>query len=111
MAWLSFPKKEFEPEFLAIEIASVVVFTAEYVLRLWASVDYPPYRHLGGLRARLRFAVTAGAIVDLLAIAPFYLALVAEADLRAFIVFRLVRFLKLARYSPGMSSLLEALYV
>jgi voltage-gated potassium channel len=103
-------REAFELEFLVVEVASIAVFTAEYVLRLWASVDYPPYRHLGGLRARLRFALTGGAVVDLLAILPFYLSLVMETDFRVFIVFRLVRFLKLARYSPGMRSLYEAVF-
>ncbi len=39
---------------------------------------------------------------------PLILALVADFDLRAFVVFRLIRYFKLARYSPGMTSLMEA---
>jgi voltage-gated potassium channel len=49
------------------------------------------------------------ALIDLLTILPFYLALVTPADLRALIVFRIFRFLKLARYSPGIRSLYEAI--
>jgi len=41
---------------------------------------------------------------------PFWLAFVAPADLRVILIFRIVRFLKLVRYSPGMRSLLSALY-
>lgn len=100
----------FEPEFLTVEIVTIVVFTVEYVLHLWASVDYPPYRHMPAWRARLRFAVTGGAIIDLLTILPFYLSLFIDADLRVFIVFRLLRVLKLARYSPGIRSLYEAIH-
>lgn len=98
----------YEPEFLTIEILSILIFTGEYALRLWAAVDYPPYRGQPAWRARLRFALTGGAIVDLLTIVPFYVSQVVEGDFRVFIVFRLIRFLKLARYSPGMRSLYEA---
>jgi voltage-gated potassium channel len=49
-------------------------------------------------------------IIDLLAVMPFWIALALPADLRMFLVFRMVRFLKLARYSPAMRSLLDALY-
>jgi voltage-gated potassium channel len=49
-------------------------------------------------------------VIDLLAVLPFWFALVLPADLRVVLVFRMVRFLKLARYSPAMRSLLDALY-
>jgi len=41
---------------------------------------------------------------------PFWIALVVPADLRVLLVFRVVRFLKLTRYSAGVSSLLDAIY-
>jgi voltage-gated potassium channel len=97
--------------FEAIEIVSLVVFTIEYGLRVWVAADYPLYRHLKPQRARWKFVTSGLGIVDLLAVMPFWFALVLPADFRVFLVFRVVRFLKLARYSPGMSSLLEALYV
>jgi voltage-gated potassium channel len=103
-------QEAFEPEFLAVEILTIMIFTVEYALRVWAAVDYPPFRHMPAWQARLRFAVTGGAIIDLLTILPFYLSLFLEGDLRVFIVFRLLRFLKLARYSPGVRSLYEAIY-
>lgn len=49
-------------------------------------------------------------MVDLLAVVSFWLALIVPADPRVILVFRIVRFLKLARYSPAMRSLLDALY-
>jgi voltage-gated potassium channel len=103
-------RSEYEPEFLTVEILSILIFTVEYGLRVWAAVDYPPYRLQAPWRARLRFALTGGAIVDLLTIVPFYVSRLVEGDFRVFIVFRLIRFLKLARYSPGMRSLYEAVY-
>jgi voltage-gated potassium channel len=96
--------------FLAVELVSLVVFTVEYGLRVWVAVEHAPYRHLRKSVARLRFITSPFGIVDLLAILPFWLAFAAPADLRVVLIFRFVRFLKLARYSPSMRSLLAALY-
>ena len=49
-------------------------------------------------------------VVDFLAIAPFYLAFFLAIDLRVLRVFRLLRFFKLARYSPALSSLSRVLW-
>lgn len=102
---------EYGELFEGLELVVVTVFSLEYLLRLWAAVDYPPYRSLSALKARLAFARTGSAVIDLLTVLPFYLALVApDIDLRVFVMLRLFRFLKLARYSPGIRSLYEAVY-
>ena len=93
-----------------IELISLVVFSLEYCLRVWTAVEHAPYRHLHPRYTRLKFATSAWGIIDLLAVLPFWLVLFAPADLRVVLVFRIVRFLKLARYSPGMRSLLDVLY-
>ncbi|MFV2093069.1 MAG: cyclic nucleotide-gated ion channel, partial [Hyphomicrobiales bacterium] len=95
--------------FLAIEIVSIVIFTVEYVLRIWVADLQVPLRHLSPWRARLKYVVQPGAIIDFLAIFPFFLGLFfAVGDWRYLRIFRLVRFLKLARYSPGLRSLIDA---
>jgi voltage-gated potassium channel len=96
--------------FGAIEIVSVAAFTLEYVLRLWSAPEHAPFADQPPWRARLRFALQPQSLIDLLAIAPVYAALFLEGDLRAFLVVRLFRFFKLARYSPGIASLGEAIY-
>ena len=96
--------------FLAIEIVSIFIFTVEYGLRVWTAVDSTPHQRLGTARASLKFAMSAAGIVDLVAILPFWLAYFLPADLRVLLVLRIVRFLKLARYSPAMHSLFEALF-
>jgi voltage-gated potassium channel len=96
--------------FFIIEIASVVIFTLEYVLRLWSAPEHAPFGDLPPWRARLRFALQPQSIIDLLAIAPVYAAFFMSGNLRAFLVVRLFRFFKLARYSPGLASLVEAVY-
>ena len=40
---------------------------------------------------------------------PFWLVFVLPQELRIIVLFRIVRFLKLARYSPALRSLLESL--
>lgn len=96
--------------FGALEIVSVVVFTAEYLLRFWTAAEHMPLAEHAPWAARLAWARTPAAIVDLLAIAPLYLLIFDTIDLRVIALFRLIRFFKLARYSPGLSSLAEALY-
>jgi voltage-gated potassium channel len=104
-------RARFSTIFIAIEIISLLVFSAEYCLRLWVAILHPPYRHLPRRLARLKFATSPLGIVDLLAVLPFLFAFIVPADLRVVQVFRVFRFLKIARYSPGMRSLLDALYV
>jgi len=101
---------QYGPLFLAIEILSLVLFTIEYGLRVWVAAEHAPYRQASERRARWNFMSSPLGIIDLLAVLPFWFALVLPADLRVFLVFRMVRFLKLARYSPAMRSLLDALY-
>jgi voltage-gated potassium channel len=96
--------------FDAIELASLVVFTVEYGLRIWAAVEHRPYRHQSAWRARWNYVKSGAGIVDLLAVLPFWFALAFPADLRAILVVRAIRFLKIARYSPAMRSLLDVIY-
>ncbi len=91
---------------LWFEIVSVAIFTVEYALRLWVSTEHLPLARYGPVKARLRFACSPFALIDLVAILPFYLALVFPLlDLRALRLFRLLRLLKLVRYSPALATL------
>jgi voltage-gated potassium channel len=91
--------------FAVIEWTSLILFTAEYLARAWVAAD-----NGDDWRGRLKYVLSPIGIVDLLAVAPFWIALFSDTDLRFLLVFRMVRFLKLARYSPGMRSLLDAIY-
>lgn len=95
----------FAVHFQAIEIISVAVFTVEYLARLWCSAENAP----GGpaLGERIRYACSPLAIIDLLAIAPFYLSFFLAFDLRFLRVLRLLRIFKLTRYSSAMTMLLD----
>jgi voltage-gated potassium channel len=101
---------QYGPWFLALELFSLVVFTVEYGLRMWVAAEHAPYRHGAAWKARMRYATSPAGIIDLLAVLPFWFAFALPSELKVLLVFRIVRFLKLARYSPGMRSLLDVLY-
>lgn len=92
------------------ELGVGAAFLTEYLARLWVADLHPPYRRLGPVVARWRYACQGAAIVDLLAIVPFLVSLLTPFDeLQPFVVLRLLRFLKLARYSPALRSLANAI--
>jgi voltage-gated potassium channel len=96
---------KYGPEFEAFNTFSVIVFTIEYVLRLWGAVEIPMFRGLPHWRARLRFALRPMMLIDLMAFLPWYVYSIFPVDLRAFRVVRIFRLLKLLRYSPALETL------
>jgi len=98
------------PWFTTIELVSLVVFTIEYGLRVWVAAEHAPQAHVSEHAARWAFIRSPFGLIDLMAVLPFWFAVVLPADVRVLLVFRIVRFLKLARYSPAMRSLLDAVY-
>ncbi len=96
-------------QFYWFEVFSVAIFTIEYLLRLWTA---PDVRGADGQRsgqARLKYLRSPMALIDLLAILPFYLAFFVSIDLRFLRVVRLLRIFKLTRYSGAMNILLSVL--
>lgn len=90
---------------VAFDMVSVAIFTTEYVLRLWVAMEHPLVRAQGPLLGRLRFAVTPMMLIDFIAIAPAYFAAAFQVDTRALRLFRIARFLRLARTSPALATL------
>lgn len=93
----------------AFEAFSLAIFALEYLVRLWISVEDPRYRGLRPATARWRSVWTPSALIDLFAWLPFLISASLGINLRTLAILRLLRFAKLARYSPGMQSLLEVL--
>jgi len=90
--------------FFWFELVSVAIFTVEYVLRVWSVTEAPRREFRNPVKGRLRFVMTPLAVIDLIAILPFYLAFLIPVDLRFLRVFRLLRLFKLTRYSPALAS-------
>ena len=99
----------YEPVFFWFEIFSICVFTVEYLLRVWSCVDNSSGRFSRPVLGRVRFSLTPMALIDLLAIMPFYLGMFFSLDLRFLRAMRLLRLFKLTRYSSAMSLLLKVL--
>jgi len=88
----------FEPNkhwFEWFDIFSVAVFTIEYLLRLYLAPEDEEFKNRKN--ARLAFVSSPFAIIDFLAVAPFYLQSFIPIDLRILRLLRLLRILKLFR--------------
>ncbi len=105
--------REYENAFNAFELFSVGVFTIEYVLRVWSCVEEKDFSS-HPVRGRLQYIVSPLGLIDLAAIAPFYLvgglnpAFGLQNSMRSARVFRLfalLRILKIGRYSSAVGTL------
>ena len=103
----------FAAQFRLFEILSVAVFSVEYLLRMWVCVEADRTNsNESASSLRLRYAASPMAIIDLLAVLPFYLGalgLLGAADMRMLRVLRLLRLFKLTRYADSMSLLWRVL--
>lgn len=87
-----------------LEIFSIVVFTAEYLLRIWTADLLYPER--GKIKAKIKYIFSFMALIDLFAILPFYLPLLIPIDLRVLRILRVIRLLrifKVNRYTKALS--------
>lgn len=91
--------------FEIIELISVVIFTVEYAIRFWTCVENEEFS--SARYPHMKYILSPMAIIDLVAILPFYLSFFVAFDLRFLRVLRLLRVFKLTRYSSAMSMLLE----
>ncbi len=95
-------EQRFHLAFEIFEIFSVIVFTLEYLARLWSCVENP--RYAKRVRGRLRFIFQPLSLIDLLSVLPFYLSFVA-IDLRVIRMLRLLRIFRLAKLTRYASSI------
>ena len=107
-----------------IEVVSVLIFTIEYILRVYSSASAPNRSTQANRSAqanrtrqekttawqkRWAYIKSPMALVDLMAILPFYLSMLVAFDLRILRVFRVLRILKIGRYSRSMQTLVTVL--
>ncbi len=88
----------------AFNVFSIVVFTAEYMIRIYISdLTYPSKNNI---TSRLTFIFSGYGLIDLLAILPFYIPIFIALDfrfLRILRLFRFVRILKINRYNNSLN--------
>ncbi|MBL4606763.1 MAG: ion transporter [Pseudomonadales bacterium] len=91
------------------ETVSVVIFSIEYLARVWSAVENTERDYSHPFLGRLRYMITPMALIDLIVIMPLYLGFFVAIDLRFMRVLRLLRVFRLTRYSSSMSVLLKVL--
>ena len=88
-------------EFAVLDSIAVAVFTTEYLMRMYSCVEDPKYQ--AAYAGRAKYGFTLGAMIDLLAVLPFFLEALLHHlfDLRFLRIFRMLRLLKLTRFSDA----------
>ncbi len=103
--------EQYDKFFDVFDTFSVIVFSVEYVLRVWSYGR----KYLGsetGLawKGRKEYLFSVYGLVDFFSTVPFYLQLLMPgADLRVLRMFRLLRIFKLSRYNSAMEDMFEAI--
>lgn len=95
-------RQQYETTFFLFEMISVIVFTIEYILRVWTANLNPKFEK--PIAGNIRYAFTPLPLIDLLAFLPFYLPFTG-LDLRLLRVLRILRvfrLLKIARYVKAL---------
>lgn len=99
-------QQQYSNWFNVFEYISIALFSIEYMTRVWSSAEI---NSATPWRSRWSYMLTVPALIDLLAIAPFYLGLFIQIDTRSLRAVRLLRLLKLTRYSSSLRTLLQVI--
>lgn len=66
--------KRYSFVFERIEWVSVIIFTVEYVLRIWSCIEDPQVKYQGPILGRVYYALSFYPIVDLISILPNWIS-------------------------------------
>lgn len=90
--------------FYYFDLISVIIFTIEYLLRVWSSNHEEKYKH--SIWGRIKYMFSLGALIDLAAILPSILAyfIGVKFDLRELRILRLMRVIRLFRLTAYTNS-------
>jgi len=102
---------KYADHFYTFEFFSVIIFSIEYLMRLWASAAKHANEDKIFGSARLGYMFSFSGLIDLVSILPFYLqALFPGLDLRVLRTLRLLRIFKLSNYNTAIEDLFSAVY-
>ena len=96
-------------EFVILDTIAVAIFTLEFMMRIYSSVEEPGHRN--PLTGRVKEFTKPSTFIDFLAILPFCLEVILRdhLDLRFLRIFRLARLLKLTRGSDATATLFKVI--
>lgn len=93
-----------------VDYISTIIFTIEYLLRLYtADLLYP---EMSKIKAIKKYVFSGMAIIDLLSVLPFYLPFIIPVNLsvlRGLRLFRIIRLMKLNRYTSAMKNVIDVI--
>ncbi len=99
----------YEYYFHIFDVISVMIFTVEYVLRVWSYGTAYSKEEGGAWRGRKEYIFSFYGFIDFFGTMPFYAQLLFPGlDLRVLRIFRLMRIFKLSRYNSALTDLIEA---
>ena len=103
--------KKFHQYFLYFEYFSVLIFSIEYFLRIWVQPINEESTAKTPTKRRFKYIFSFTGIIDLLAILPSLIPLIAGGlDLRWLRVLRMARLLKISHYSSALEDLMSTVY-
>jgi voltage-gated potassium channel len=92
--------------FFMVERFSIVIFSIEYLLRIWSITEEEKYA--APFSGRLKYLFSFNSIVDIIAVVPAYIPILITVDsrvLRGIRVLRLFRIMKLSRYNKAFKQI------
>jgi len=93
------------------ELFSIILFSIEYLLRIWANGASLPSGQGNSWRGRKAYILSFYGLIDLAALAPYFLqVLIPGLDLRVIRAVRLLRVFKISHYSTAIEDLVQAIY-
>jgi voltage-gated potassium channel len=99
----------YEEWFHSFDVFSVLVFTVEYILRVWSYATKFARSEGTAWDGRKSYVFSFYGLVDFFSTVPFYLQLIFPgADLRVLRMFRLMRIFKLSRYNSAFEDMVAA---
>jgi voltage-gated potassium channel len=101
---------KYRTTFSVFEIFSVIIFSAEYLLRVWSSPARKDLGNSSSLVKRLKYIFSFTGLIDFLAVIPSILPyFFGGIDLRWLRVLRLLRLLKISNYSSALEDFFSAI--
>ena len=101
---------EYKVAFNAFEFFSVVIFSIEYVLRIWSAPARNDLGNSTNIIKRMKYIFSFTGLIDFLAIIPSILPYIfGGLDLRWLRVLRLLRLLKISNYSSALEDFFSAI--